>query len=100
MLAAVDRRGGKRSMRGERRRDHYRVDITGPDQASVIGAGLDAGMTALGRLTTLGPRVGNHRQSNAVGFGKIARQIRTPVAVADEADVQHRERNSAAAAAT
>src|SRR6185436_3351730 len=100
VLAGVHRGAREPVMRGERRRNYDCVHVAAVDQAAVVGTGLHARMTPFGRLPALRARVGDGGELNPVGFRQIAAEVRSPVAVADETNLQHRERNSAAAAAT
>ena len=98
--AALDRRLREREVGLERRRDHDRVDLVGRDQAPGIAARPDAAVAPRGGVAAIGALVGDRDELQALGVGEIAREVRAPVAVADQADARHPRRNSATASAT
>ncbi len=99
VLAALDRRLRQREMCIERRRDDHRIHVRSIDHRERVFSSRDPGMPSLGGIPPIGAAIGDRRQANALGFCKISREVGAPIAVADQADVDHARRNSAAASA-
>ena len=100
VLVPFDRRLRQRVVGLERRRDDDGVDVAASQHVLRVGAHGDARMPSGGGLLLTAARVGDDGEAQALGVGEISREVGPPVAVADQADVQHRARKSAATTAT
>src|SRR5206468_11637446 len=99
VLPPLDRRLCERMMRLERRGDDNRIDVVAREQARRVAADDRARVARRGDLVALGSGVGDRDETQAGGLGQIAREVRSPVAVPDQTDIDH-VKNSAASSAT
>ena len=87
-------------MRGQRRGDDDGPDVRPLDEGGRVVHDVDAGKLARCTIAPLGAGVGNGDEPQAVGVGKVSRQVGAPVSKAHQANVQHQEKNSAIARET
>ena len=99
VLAARDRGLRERIMRLERRRDHDGIEILERDQARRVLARDNAAVPPPRRVAAIGASVGDCGQTHTIGLVEVAREVRSPVPVADEAHADHGRTNSVAASA-
>src|SRR5207249_12298409 len=98
VLPPLDRRLGERMMRLERRGDDDGVDVVACEHARCVAADQRARMAGRRQTMPFGSGFSDGGEANAGGLGQIAREVRAPVPVPNQTDIDH-VKNSAAAAA-
>ena len=86
VLARLDGGARQRKMRAERRRDDDGVDPIGVYRRRGGVGDRDARVTARGGGSAVGALVGDRRKAQPVGLRDVPREVRSPVAVAEDSD--------------
>jgi hypothetical protein len=89
MLSPLDRGLRERVVRAERRRDDNRLDVVAGEHACSVCVRLSSRIAPRRLLQALGMTVCDRRKLELRRVGQIAREIRPPVAVPDERDLDH-----------
>src|SRR5262249_23634487 len=89
MLAGAQRRRCQVEVRGDRRGNRNRVDPRVLEQLSVVHRQLDRRVAPLDNREPLGPQIADASDLHARRLVEIANQIRSPVAITNQADPNH-----------
>src|SRR5579883_2933171 len=73
-------------MRGDRRRDHYGIDIGQGDHLETVLVATQSANGSLGSGARLGAAIGQGDDLEIAVGSEVSQQIRPPVAVSDDGD--------------